>query len=111
MLNFLSVSDTHIKYQLILRKNKLCHLLVAWERTLVGVPCADGLPDWGPTQDELTQYRAVYVLGGGVDITEDGGYEFDVDFEAEADGLLIEHLDSLRISANYREVENDTVLT
>lgn len=92
-----------IEYQLNMRKDKLSHLFVAWERTLVGVPPTEGLPEWGPSEEEIIQYRAVHVLGGGV---EEGGYEYDVDFETEADGLLIEHLDSLRIMENYREIQN-----
>ncbi|KAJ3816384.1 hypothetical protein F5880DRAFT_1619395 [Lentinula raphanica] len=102
--------DFDIKYQLEMRKDKLCRLLVAWERTLVGVPFVSGLPDWGPTPDELTQYRAVHVLGEGVEMAEESSYEYDVDFEAEADGLLIEHLDSLRLSENYREMQEDSSL-
>ncbi|KAJ3738040.1 hypothetical protein EV360DRAFT_77194, partial [Lentinula raphanica] len=98
--------DADIKFQLQTRKDKLCRLLVAWERTLVGVPVALGLPEWGPTTDELTQYRAVFVLGGGVEMAEESSYEYDVDFEADADGLLVEHLDSLRIYENYRELHD-----
>lgn len=97
-----------MEYQLNLRKEKLCRLYVAWECTLTGIPFADGLPEWGPTQDEIMQYRARYVLGGGMEIDE-GGYEYDVDFEAEADGLLVEHLESLRILENYRELQNQPV--
>ncbi|KAJ3816555.1 hypothetical protein F5880DRAFT_1619187 [Lentinula raphanica] len=98
--------DADIKFQLKTRKDKLCHLLVVWERTLVGVPVALDLPEWGPTTDELAQYRAVFVLGGGVEMAEEGSYEYDVDFEADADGLLVEHLDSLRIHENYRELHD-----
>lgn len=39
-----------------------------------------------------------------------GGYEYDVDFEAEADALLIEHLESLRISENYRELQHQSLV-
>ena len=79
---------------------------MAWEQTLIGVPVADGLPEWGPSPEEIVEYRAAHVLGGGVEIVDEGGYEYDVDFETEADGLLIEHLDSLRISENYHEIQN-----
>lgn len=95
-----------LDYQLNLRKDKLCRLYVAWESTLTGIPFADGLPEWGPTADEIMQYRARYVLGGGAEMTEEGGFDYDVDFEADADGLLIEHLESLRISENYRDFHN-----
>lgn len=45
-------------------------------------------------------------------MAEDSGYEYDVDFEAEADGLLIEHLDSLRITENYRDINStDSIAT
>ncbi|KAJ3816745.1 hypothetical protein F5880DRAFT_1618976 [Lentinula raphanica] len=98
--------DENIKFQLELRKEKLCRLLVIWERSLVGVPASEDLPEWGPTENELTQYRAVYVLGGGYEVVEDSAYDYDVEFEVEADGLLIEHLDSLHLSENYRELQN-----
>ncbi|KAE9387003.1 hypothetical protein BT96DRAFT_948710 [Gymnopus androsaceus JB14] len=56
-------------------------------------------------REDLAEYRAVHVLGGGIEIVEEAGYEYDVEFEAEADGLLIEHLDSLRITENYRDMQ------
>jgi len=71
----------------------------------VGVPAEEGLPEWGPSGEDLAEYRAVHVLGGGIEIVEEAGYEYDVEFEAEADGLLIEHLDSLRITENYRDMQ------
>ena len=74
----------------------------------MGIPVEDGLPEWGPSEDEIIQHRAVQVFGGGVEAVEDGGYEYDVEFEAEADGLLVEHLDSLRITENYRKLQNNT---
>lgn len=92
-----------IEYQLNMRKDKLSHLFVIWERTLIGVPAAEGSPEWGPSEEAIIQYRALHAFGGGV---EEGGYEYDVDFETEADGLLIEHLDSLRTTENYREIQN-----
>lgn len=95
-----------IDYQFNLRKDKLCSLYVAWESTLTGIPCPDGLPEWGPSPEEIMQYRARYVLGGGAEMTEESGFDYDVDFEADADGLLIEHLESLRISENYRDLHN-----
>lgn len=92
-----------IKYQINLRKERLSHLFVAWEQTLIGVPAAEDLPAWGLSGDEVIEYRAIRVHGGGI---EEGGYEYDVEFETEVDGLLVEHLDSLRIAENYREMQN-----
>jgi len=94
-----------VEHQLSLKKRELCRLFVVWERTLVGVPAKEGLPEWGPSGEDLAQYRAVHVLGGGIEIVKEAGYEYDVEFEAEADGLLIEHLDSLRITENYRDMQ------
>jgi hypothetical protein len=96
-----------IEYQLQTRKNRLLQLFVAWERTLVGVPAGDNLPEWGPSGQEINIYRAVHVLGSGVESAEETGFDYDVDFEQEADGLLIEHLDNLTLSENYREHGND----
>lgn len=98
--------DVAIQYQLNLRKTRLCCIFVTWERSLAGVPFSDGLPEWGPTEDEVMEYRTRYVLGGGMEIVDEGGDEYDVDFEGDADGLLVEQLDSLRISENYRERQN-----
>ena len=78
----------------------------------MGVPVEDGLPEWGVLEDEIVQQRALRVLGGGVEVAEDSGYKYDVNFEAEADGLLVEHLDSLRITENYCDMNNaDSILT
>src|ERR1700742_4407579 len=95
-----------LEYQLKLRKVKLCRLYVAWQSTLIGISVMDGLPEWGPTQDEIMQYQAQATLGGGLETVKDGGFDYDVDFEAEVDGLLVEHLESLGISENYRELQN-----
>jgi hypothetical protein len=73
----------------------------------VGVPTGDNLPEWGLSEDEINEYRAVHVLGGGVESIEDTGFDYDVEFEHEADGLLVEHLDSLTISENYREQQSN----
>jgi len=65
----------------------------------------ENLPEWGPSDSEIVNARGVHVLGGGIEVAEDGDY--DVEFEHDADGLLIEHLDSLTISENYREMQNN----
>ncbi|KAE9388805.1 hypothetical protein BT96DRAFT_947343 [Gymnopus androsaceus JB14] len=97
------MSDATVEHQLSLKKRELCCLFVVWERTLV--PAEEGLPEWGLSGEDLAEYRAVHVLGGGREIVEEAGYEYDVEFEAEADGLLIEHLDSLRITENYQDMQ------
>ena len=109
MVIFVSDFDADTEYQLRLKRNKLCRLYIAWERSLVGVPAAEGLPEWGPSQTEIIQYRVRHVLGEGVEIVEEGGYDYDVEFEADADGLLVEHLDSLRVSENYRDFQSSTL--
>ena len=73
----------------------------------MGVPAGDDLPKWGPSEEELNRYRVVNVLGGGVEAAEETGFDYDVEFEQEADGLLVEHLDSLTISENYRERQSN----
>ncbi|KAE9385763.1 hypothetical protein BT96DRAFT_1006754 [Gymnopus androsaceus JB14] len=78
-----------VKYQLGLRKERLCRLFVTWERTIVGVASTEGLPDWGPSVDEVVGARGIHVLGSGIDVAEDGDY--DLEFEHEVDGLLVEH--------------------
>lgn len=93
------------RYQLGLRKKKLCQLFVTWERTTVGVASVDDLPTWGPSEDEIVGARAIHLLGGNRDAVEDE--DFDVEFEDEPDGLLIEHLDSFTISENYRAMHNN----
>jgi hypothetical protein len=89
------------------RKHRLCQLFVIWERSLVGVPSGDNLPEWGPSEEEIRRYRVVHVIGEGVEATEESGFDYDIEFEQEADGLLVEHLDSLTISENYREQQSD----
>ncbi|KAE9384670.1 hypothetical protein BT96DRAFT_950393 [Gymnopus androsaceus JB14] len=94
-----------VQYQLNLRKERLCCLFVTWERSIVGVACGENLPEWGPSDSEIVNARGVHVLGGGIEVAEDGDY--DIEFEHDADGLLIEHLDSLTISENYREMQSN----
>ncbi|KAE9386590.1 hypothetical protein BT96DRAFT_960553 [Gymnopus androsaceus JB14] len=94
-----------VKYQLDLRKERLCRLFVTWERTIVGVASTEGLPEWGPSVDEVVGARGIHVLGSGIDVAEDGDY--DLEFEHEVDGLLVEHLDSLTILENYRAMQNN----
>jgi len=55
--------------------------------------------------DEVVGARGIHVLGSGIDVAEDGDY--DLEFEHEVDGLLVEHLDSLTISENYRAMQNN----
>lgn len=74
----------------------------------MGVPASDELPTWGPSEEEVFQARGELVLGGGIDAVDEEG--FDVKFEAEADGLLTEHLDSLRVTRNYREMQSEDSL-
>lgn len=65
---------------------------------MVGVPAGTDLPEWGPSGEELIAACGKKMTGGGVEVIEDG---YDVEFEEQADGLLVEHLDSLRIHENY----------
>lgn len=92
-----------VQYQIYLRRGHLLRLYAAWERTIVGVPMGEHLPEWGLTDDEVAQARVDILFGGGVGLIDDGGY--DVEFEQDADQLLVEHLESIRISENYRERE------
>lgn len=94
-----------------MRKNRLSRLFVAWERSLVGIPPGDNLPEWGPSEEEISTFRVVQVLGGGFEATEETGFDYDVEFEHEADGLLVEHLDNLTISENYRERQSNDIFT
>ncbi|KAF9070196.1 hypothetical protein BDP27DRAFT_1362776 [Rhodocollybia butyracea] len=72
-----------------------------WERSIVGVPNSDNLPELGPSEEDICMYQVVHVLGSGVEAAEDMGFDYHVEFKQEADGLLVEHLDSLAISENY----------
>lgn len=92
-----------VKYQLNLKRERLLRLYVNWERTIVGVPLGNNLPDWGPSDEDIMRVRTEMLFGGGVELNDDG---YDVDFEEDADQLLGEHLDSVRISENYREMES-----
>ena len=90
-------------YQLQSRRDSLLRLFVIWECNIVGIPTEENLPDWGPLEEDISLHRAVYVSGSGIELSEETGFEYDVEFEHEADGLLVEHLDSLTISENYRD--------
>jgi hypothetical protein len=64
-----------------------------------------------PSEEETCMYRVIHVLGSGVEAMEETGFDYDVEFEQEADGLLVEHLDSLTILENYREQQDNDRLT
>ncbi|KIK64887.1 hypothetical protein GYMLUDRAFT_240826 [Collybiopsis luxurians FD-317 M1] len=100
--------DPNLKYQLKLQKQWLCRLYATWEWAFVGVPASDELPAWGPLEEEVFQVCGELVLGGGIDAADEEG--FDVEFEAEADGLLTEHLDSLQVTRNYQEMQSEDSL-
>ncbi|KIK64665.1 hypothetical protein GYMLUDRAFT_240636 [Collybiopsis luxurians FD-317 M1] len=65
------------------------HVVNAGTRSIA----SDELPTWGPSEEEVFQVHGELVLGGGIDAADEEG--FDVEFEAEANGLLTEHLDNL----------------
>ena len=88
-------------YQLQSRRENLLQLFVIWECNIVGIPTEEDVLEWGPLEEEIAPYRAVYVSGSEIELSEDIGFEYDVDFEQEADGLLVEHLDNLTILENY----------
>ncbi|KAJ3709644.1 hypothetical protein DFJ43DRAFT_1162491 [Lentinula guzmanii] len=81
-------------------KGQARRLFVAWERAIVGIPATENLPEWGLSQGEMIRAREEQVFGGGIEQMEDA---FDIEFEADADELLTEHLDSLRVTENYKE--------
>ncbi|KIK51035.1 hypothetical protein GYMLUDRAFT_252449 [Collybiopsis luxurians FD-317 M1] len=89
----LDTSSRDICYHLNILKDQLLRLYVVWERAIVGVPSEVDLPAWGPSQEDIQHARGDYFLGTGVDLVEED--MFDMEFEVEADELLIEHLDSL----------------
>ncbi|KAF9070217.1 hypothetical protein BDP27DRAFT_1382877 [Rhodocollybia butyracea] len=82
----------------------------AMQECVVGVPNGDNLPEWGPLEDEIRMHQAVHILGSGVEAIEETGFNYNVEFEQEADGLLVEHLDSLTISENYRDQQSNLSL-
>lgn len=66
------------------------------------------LPSWGPTAEQIVQARSNTLFGGGAWPSDAG--EYDIEFEEDADGLLVEYLDNIRIADNYREREASNVL-
>ncbi|KAJ3739561.1 hypothetical protein DFH05DRAFT_1537978 [Lentinula detonsa] len=92
--------EMNIFFQVEIRKDRLRRLFVAWERAIVGIPATENLPEWGLSQGEMIRAREEQVFGGGIEQMEDA---FDIEFEADADELLTEHLDSLRVTENYKE--------
>lgn len=78
---------------------------MTWEQAIVGVPMVENAElEWGPSEQDIIHARNELVAGNGVEYSDDNIY--DVEFEAEADDLLTEHLDSLRIVQNYRDLNS-----
>lgn len=95
-------------YQFQLKLEYLLRLYVTWEQRIVGVLMGSDLPSWGPTPEQIVQARANTLFGGGAGLSDAG--EYDVEFEEDADALLVEYLDNIRIVDNYREQEASNVL-
>ncbi|KIK54577.1 hypothetical protein GYMLUDRAFT_249302 [Collybiopsis luxurians FD-317 M1] len=95
----LQTQDPNTKYQFETWKQQLCRLYTTWERAMVGVPASRELPGWGPLEHDILEARSQVLLGGGIEVADED--VFNIEFEAEADELLTEHLDSLRVMQNY----------
>ncbi|KAF8180298.1 hypothetical protein K438DRAFT_1603033 [Mycena galopus ATCC 62051] len=87
-------------YQFELKREELLQLCVVWKKSLDALPCDDGLPPWGPTDQEIRDCQissGTAAYGNGEDSEEedsdeDGGAddddEEDADEEEEDDDLL-----------------------
>ncbi|KIK51810.1 hypothetical protein GYMLUDRAFT_251733 [Collybiopsis luxurians FD-317 M1] len=104
----ISASKSDVCYCLETLKGQLLHLFVVWEWSIIGVPAGPDLPGWGPSQGKIECTQGEYILGGGVDNVKEE--MLDVEFEAEADDLLTEHLDSLWITEYYCNLNNSSVV-
>jgi hypothetical protein len=97
--NLTVTTDPNLKYQFKTQKCQLCQLYMTWERAMVGVPASRELPGWGPSEHDILEAHSQALLGGSIEVADED--IFNIEFKAEADELLTEHLDSLRVMQNY----------
>ncbi|KAF8203430.1 hypothetical protein K438DRAFT_1964915 [Mycena galopus ATCC 62051] len=101
----IGLTDGALLYQFELKREEILQLCVVWKKSLDALPCDDGLPPWGPTDQEIRGCQissGTAAYGNGEDSEEedsdeDGGAddddeedadEEDADEEEEDDDLL-----------------------
>lgn len=106
--------DEDIFYHLCSRKQYLCGLCVRWDHTLAALPEVQGLPMWGPSEEEMSkrarelQKEIISTMkevdsytgdeAGGLpsdDVDEGLDLELDDFDDDDLDIGLVEHLDAL----------------
>jgi hypothetical protein len=107
-----NVLDDDLAYQLDLRAQELCLLCITWQGKLRPIP-ADGDECWGPSEDELkkvAEFEFNLSLEDDSDTEREGrqscGSDSGEDWagveQEGSDGDLIESLDALAFSDEYR---------
>ncbi|KAK7008483.1 hypothetical protein R3P38DRAFT_3324595 [Favolaschia claudopus] len=103
--------DLGLKHQLLLRRTELCKLCASWSTAIRGIPFkVEGLPPWGPSDDEL---RAVRLDDKNAktlarDVDEDDDEEVEADGEEEE--LPIEDIEAFQRAEVYAENTVDSYL-
>ncbi|THV02106.1 hypothetical protein K435DRAFT_853082 [Dendrothele bispora CBS 962.96] len=92
-----------LQHQLKLHRKSLLTMYAHWEKPLVEL--SDGFPtEWGPSQEDISEVRH-QVYTDAVESEEIG--DLDIDFEEEADPVLVERLDTFELVDSFRGVEID----
>ncbi|KAF8147021.1 hypothetical protein K438DRAFT_1989989 [Mycena galopus ATCC 62051] len=98
--------DPGLIHQLELRRHELCRLCATWRAAIRPIPFnADGLPEWGPSEEELMAVRIEDVVPRTR--THDDGYEEEEDeLESEHDDdeeLPIDEIEAFQRARVYAD--------
>ncbi|THV03125.1 hypothetical protein K435DRAFT_916154 [Dendrothele bispora CBS 962.96] len=97
------ITTSGLQHQLKLHRRYLLMMYAHWEKPLVEL--SDGFPkEWGPSQEDISEVR-LHVYTDAVESEETEG--LDIDFEEEADPVLVEQLDTFELVDSFRGVEID----
>ncbi|KAK7441363.1 hypothetical protein VKT23_016610 [Stygiomarasmius scandens] len=94
-----STDHTDIQHQLGLRRKRLCQLCVLWQDALADF-AGDWMRDWGPSEDELGDARAMEQEAFVEGVDEEQG--MDIEFETEVDPVIMEHEETVALTEVYR---------
>ncbi|KAJ7193672.1 hypothetical protein B0H12DRAFT_1207127 [Mycena haematopus] len=108
--------DDALSHQLQLRKQELCKLCATWKRAIRPIPFkTDGLPAWGPSEDELNAVRIEDVVArtaarvpdaSGEDEDEDDAVS-DAGEEDDDDELPIDEIEAFQRAHVYADAGTD----
>ncbi|KAK6987448.1 hypothetical protein R3P38DRAFT_2574747 [Favolaschia claudopus] len=103
--------DFGLRHQLQLRRTELCKLCASWITAIRGIPFKlEGLPPWGPSDDELRAVRLDDKNAKTVARDVDDDDEEEVEADGEEEELPIEDIEAFQRAEVYAQNTVDSYL-